>query len=1802
MGIPVKEYNSIREIYDKLNQLRKNTEECSQKLLADFSADKWTDTKLLQSLSEAVTHLGTVQEGLLDKLNQCKIEIKPTVADTGLSIEDWHRKELNKYITQEITHTLDEVCCISCDEKEKDVCTELKKIQEEAISIKNDLKNYEKYTNRIDDFKALLGWIKEETPLKMEEAQHCQEKFGFKLMYAVMSKLLHIGTIPTVASAPAVEPAPVKEEVNTPAKTQNAEEPKKEEIKEATAPVRVDVPSCEMYDDSLAVEGNNVKDKMLVSFAKFKNEFQKHIGPKNFFAMAQQILGKSIDRLAVSANPSPKHFDNMSGYRDYLGAAANLYAMGVIQKITFRGIDDYRLNPQLRDIAMTDSFKKFTDYQLSAKVSPSFVANGPLKIWLARAILRNYLIEELAEEYPVSKVVNVTKQEMTSCVAHFFGTNSKTKGVYINLITPLFTPESVADDVAAIEKAFDESKKQPSNYIILIQNEEEKTYWKERAKPYNLQSLHFFYIGEGFKSEKEAKEEIAKSKTTDVTLEIGTESDVSMVQKHQTLLDFIKPEKTSTAPAKEKPQAKKKPTQEKNSPKKAAKPEVQETVEEEDSPVVFMETSFEKEIPEKIKMVSEQIEKHHIAEGMLILHAIDHQLHTDWSHRLLTQVSYILGDPLYPRIPKKESPDNYWNYTVDIPDVDAGYARDYFNVAAMIRYFFKPSYGDGKEEYYQPQIIWNQLNNDTSNQLLQKIPEIKKVISVFYDFWRKQRNQKGLGSCLGGKNQVQKLQTQEFNLCKNELKSTKQLLDNKKSNVPSFPRLTWTYDELCRNSDLYLYVSTADECSVEEIMNYCNQFTETPMTPSQALNQDTFSYEVSIDTLDAEIDKVWDSIDVPRRQTSGLIGKHRNSLRKILSNSLYALAHYAFERCRVENNQNNDIDLTAVEKAKQRAEEYSSELMKKLKDCHSDNMVEEIAICSLKYLIKFLMKSFNSNYEQMEFYEPFLLTQHVELDSRYIPVVDFDYEVPGMSLYNRCIKHIEEIEAQKLEPKAEYYGKVREEARSASNMGFYKLLTHKLNLPETEYKEEFIMNEGQKYLTKMQENFKSDLELAYNYGRLTQKNEILFYESLAEDVKIHLLETQNFGLFNDFTAACKENIDANSKPRQEELEKQFDAVKVNLKKKLEETGESMDDYSIIQEIQNCLKNHNYSVAEDWIRQCQDGNLTGIKSMLGNTPDEFMHYKDTYQSYYNVCSRNAKYTLDATLTRWCAETLKSRDVLNKNAVGKGQISFVQTWDKLFGFSGKTNLEGSKAVVQSFIEGLGYPKIAATDVTPAKQTANRIAYDVQFTSEPIRNYAHPFKQFGSGIFERGLKIITFPGAHTPKNIVNELNGAGLEREVGTICLVDTSMPWADRCKLAEIMKCSSTLYNVIVIDRVMALYLSQFERLDRENKMMKLCMPFANATPFAATGFIPPEMFIGRTRELAKIRDMNGPNLVYGGRQLGKSILLKQVFILDNQPKKQYYAFYFDMKGKDDTKVLETISSHLEKAKLLKAPITTWDEFGDAIDDIMEKAKQLILLIDEADAFIQASNKVNEYPIEVLRKTQNIHQGRFKFVLAGLHNVIRYDKNNLSSNTGYGQLGHITICPFEFADACELLLKPLGYLGFKVANPEIVSTILSKTNYFPGLIQYYGQKILESVESAYQKNNFKSTDTPPYLLDETYLKNLMDDDSFLQEIENRFKITLRVDKDDDDFYYLITLGVAYLYAMEEPVTIPNLKQTLSDTKIANLSDDKLSALLKELEELNVLREVSDKEYIFNRYSFYSMMGGIEKIEKEIDGYAK
>ena len=75
---------------------------------------------------------------------------------------------------------------------------------------------------------------------------------------------------------------------------------------------------------------------------------------------------------------------------------------------------------------------------------------------------------------------------------------------------------------------------------------------------------------------------------------------------------------------------------------------------------------------------------------------------------------------------------------------------------------------------------------------------------------------------------------------------------------------------------------------------------------------------------------------------------------------------------------------------------------------------------------------------------------------------------------------------------------------------------------------------------------------------------------------------------------------------------------------------------------------------------------------------------------------------------------------------------------------------------------------------------------------------------------------------------------------------------------------------------------------------LALPFGAARPYADTSAQTSiEMFFGRENEYRRLVDRQGACLVYGGRQLGKTALLKQVELKENVNADRV-AIYYDIR--------------------------------------------------------------------------------------------------------------------------------------------------------------------------------------------------------------------------------------------------------------------------------------------------------------------
>ena len=141
--------------------------------------------------------------------------------------------------------------------------------------------------------------------------------------------------------------------------------------------------------------------------------------------------------------------------------------------------------------------------------------------------------------------------------------------------------------------------------------------------------------------------------------------------------------------------------------------------------------------------------------------------------------------------------------------------------------------------------------------------------------------------------------------------------------------------------------------------------------------------------------------------------------------------------------------------------------------------------------------------------------------------------------------------------------------------------------------------------------------------------------------------------------------------------------------------------------------------------------------------------------------------------------------------------------------------------------------------------------------------------------------------------------------------------------------------------------------------------------------------------------------------------------------------------------------------------------------------------------------------------------------------------------------------------------MSYLGFKIVNDSLISAIFSRTNYYPGSIQYYCKMLVDAVGNNYTNKKFDVTKNPPYLLDDDYLKNMLGNREFQEEINQKFQITLHLD--DDNYYEILALAVAWIYYEHNgPVGVEVIE--------------------------------------FNRYAFWHMMGAEKEVDDKLVSYGE
>lgn len=410
--------------------------------------------------------------------------------------------------------------------------------------------------------------------------------------------------------------------------------------------------------------------------------------------------------------------------------------------------------------------------------------------------------------------------------------------------------------------------------------------------------------------------------------------------------------------------------------------------------------------------------------------------------------------------------------------------------------------------------------------------------------------------------------------------------------------------------------------------------------------------------------------------------------------------------------------------------------------------------------------------------------------------------------------------------------------------------------------------------------------------------------------------------------------------------------------------------------------------------------------------------------------------------------------------------------------------------------------------------------------------------------------------------------------------------------------------------------------RLGAFFRCCLPFATAQPYTTTSsLVPFEMFFGRHRELEAIADQSETNLVYGGRQLGKSVLLREVERRTHNRSKGLIVRWLDLNNKGigthrkPEDLWQVIAQVLHEEEVFPRPVSARETIVGKIREWLAEKPQrrILLLLDEADRFLEQDSASEEnakyvaYPVvSQLKDLMDSTDRRFKVVFAGLHNVQRAAKDN---NTPIAHLGKpINVGPLleggQARDARQLVERPLLQLGFRFENEHISTRILSHTNFYPSLIQVFCKHLVQTIHRhKLQIPDFR--DCPPYLITMQEIEEVYQSDSLQKEIRDRFELTLKLDQRYRLIALLIAQNTLIRREIGEPLDGMDLRalrgqclDVWSDGFKKDVSFEAFEILLEEMIGLGVLRQDDEERYMLRSANVLNLLGTQQHIEVMIE----
>lgn len=631
-------------------------------------------------------------------------------------------------------------------------------------------------------------------------------------------------------------------------------------------------------------------------------------------------------------------------------------------------------------------------------------------------------------------------------------------------------------------------------------------------------------------------------------------------------------------------------------------------------------------------------------------------------------------------------------------------------------------------------------------------------------------------------------------------------------------------------------------------------------------------------------------------------------------------------------------------------------------------------------------------------------------------------------------------------------------------------------------------------------------------------------------------------------------------------------------------------------LKSYLTKGNILVFNETLERINNGQYETFEESSGLLQNFFQNYL----SYPN--GGNSEFILKAIHAK------QSLYGIDFNLISESQIKqaedLMENWYFLKNRSSKNSTDNFNNL-KILLEGLGFvsPDFSESETTKRK---NSVFYD--FKCSIIKGKSRsPIPQFGS-IAKGSYRLICIKESLNEEDLIEEIKALSPETDRGVIIFTYFWMSKQYRLEIARLSKKSRI--TSLMLDEAMLVYLCGIKG-SKLPAFIKLATPFTFVEPYqTSSSNLPEEMFYGRSAQIQKLKNITGDFscLIYGGRQLGKTVLQREVERVFHNPNINNYAKYIDLResGIGLWNPIEEITTVLiENLKFIPGLIPDKISPSIKLDALLLKFKEwfdknnearIILFLDESDKFLDQDTEKDWQHILLLKGLMEKTNKRFKIILAGMHNVRR---TNAISNSPLAHFGNpICIGPMlnkdEAIEAQMLIKFPLETLGYEFETEDLALMILSHCNWYPSLIQIFCSKLLNVL---HEKRNI--TQLPIIITDKDVTKAY---DRSKDLIKEKFCLTLSL----DERYDLLANIIA-----GETIDNPSVQSSgisledITELAIITWPDGFESTnpqfvvcnLLDEMIDLGVLRLVSKANYALRTPNLRDLIGSSKQIKDNL-----